>query len=658
MMDAPLDPKALLDSVTAFRDRMAEHQDEVNGLNVFPVPDGDTGTNVLLTLEAALAAVDPPTGALPDPLGDPPAVPGLGIDPHGTGPGVPHPASTGTNTGPGVPDPDAGIGPGCTGSGINSPLSDGRSAFPASPGKGPLSLSAVCEGLTRGIIPGARGSSGVILSQAVVAGLAVIADSSAPPNRTLAAAIQRARNAAYGAVAQPVEGTILTVLSAAADAASSAADMPLPDLTELVAVEAREAVIRTPALLPVLARAGVVDSGGRALSYGLDALAEVMGGRRLPPPPPVGRALLTPGDAGGASGASLAAQALHNGRRYEVVASLTTDESGATLVRDRWQQLGEAVVVSGAERTWRGHVHTDNPDAAVMAACEILGADALGEVTVTDLHAQIAEQAREARVSVEHAEESTTLRRVAGTVMGVVAVVEGAGMVQAYTDLGASVVETRDAAPSVQDLLDAMGRCDAQEVIVLPNDSNTVPAARQAQKLADRPMHVLPTRDPLVGLATLVVFEPAADATTNLETMRAVLQRTRGGRVAPVVRESMLAFGRAHPGQWLAIANREAVAVGQTPVEAALALVGHLSTPDTAELITIAWGRASTEEQVTRLRAELAERNPEDVVDVFNGGHHDAFLISVEDLGDDLDAEASNDEDSGSTGPGAETSDR
>ena len=571
-----IDPAGLLGTVIAFRDRMRDREDEVNGLNVFPVPDGDTGTNVLLTLEAALAAVDP----------------ALAVDPDGT-----------------------------------SPVTRRVPAVAVDSRPDPLDLPTLCEVLTRGIILGARGSSGVILSQAFVAGLSVIATSTEPASKTIAAALERARAAAYDAVAQPVEGTILTVLSAAAAAAAEAADLPLPDQTELVALEARAAVARTPVLLPVLAKAGVVDSGGRALSYGFDALAQVVGGRPLPPPPPVGHAVLTPSDA---DEAALRAVTPQGGGRYEVVASLSTTTDGAEQVRTRWRQLGDAVVVSGAGLTWRGHVHTDDPDLVLAAAREALGGgDVVGDVTVTDLHAQIAGQARQPRATLTHA-DGAAHPQTGG--LDVVAVVEGPGMVRAYTELGARVV-AGEAAPSVQELLEAVDAAGAEDVVLLPNDSNVAPAAAQAAALAHKRVHVLPARHALAGLAALVALDPVAPLGANLEAMQAALARTRAGRVAPVVRDSVVAIGPVHPGQWIAIAERQAVGVGDTPLDAALALVHHLCTPAT-ELLTIAWGTAATEEQAEALQERVSADSPEDVIDVFDGGHHDAFWISAEDMPD------------------------
>lgn len=589
-----LDPAALLGAMRAFRDRMREHEDEINGLNVFPVPDGDTGTNVLLTVEAALAAVAAPAD--------------LRAGPAAARPTTPAPAQ------------------------------------PTTPAAAqPLDRTRLCDQLGRGMILGARGSSGVILSQAVAAALAVVAASAEPPAETLAEALERARAAAYSAVAAPVEGTILTVLTAAAAAADEAVDLPLPDLVELVALEARSAVARTPVLLPVLARAGVVDSGGRALSLGLDAFAEMVGGRRLPPQALLGPALLGPAlltSTGADEQAQPSGEAPGGSGRFEVVATLRTDDAGATRLRERWRVVGDAVVVAGVADTWRAHVHTDDPDAAVAVGREVTGADGLNDVHVTDLYAQV--EARAAQTSGHHpgpartgpagTGAATTATEAAGVAL--VAVVEGAGLDAAFADLGAVVVDPGMPAPSVQDLVGAIERCPATDVLLLPNDSNVQPAAAQARALSTKRVHVIPTRNQLAGLAATVVFDAGATPAANVRVMTAAIERTRGGRVASVVRDSVVAIGPVRRGQWLALADRVAVAAGETAVETALGLAEHLLTPRT-EVFTIVWGTAATAEQAQelaqRLRSRPSPAGTEPIVELFYGGHRDAFLLSAED---------------------------
>jgi dihydroxyacetone kinase-like predicted kinase len=259
-------------------------------------------------------------------------------------------------------------------------------------------------------------------------------------------------------------------------------------------------------------------------------------------------------------------------------------------------------------------------------------------VTITDLQAQLAERAPRPRPSLT---QTNSAPHTGAERFEVVAVVEGPGMARAYTELGARVVDGQ-AEPSLQELLDAIDAADAPDVVVLPNESNVVAAAEQAARLAHKRVHVLPSRHALAGLASLVALDPAASAARNLAAMQATLHRTRAGRVAPVVRESVVTVGPVHPGQWIAIADRQAVAVADTPVEAALALADHLRTPAT-EVLTVAWGTGATEEWAAALRNRLSADDPEDVIDVFDGGHHDAFWISAEDM---LDA------DPGETGEG------
>ncbi len=548
-------PTALLDVLTAYRDLLREHEDEINALNVFPVPDGDTGTNVLLTVEATLGAVEP-------------------------------------------------LQPGQTGS----------------------DLATLRDRLNRGALLGARGSSGVIQSQAFVAALDSLARAGRVDSSSVAAALADARDAAYTAVAHPVEGTILSVLSAAAAAARTATGLPLADLTELLALEARDAVTRTPLLLPELAAAGVVDSGGRALSLGFDALAEVFGGRSLPPAelfraPSSAAADRTPG-------AARPSPTADGSGRYEVVVTLHTDQHRAGRVRTRWQEIGDTVVVSGVGNLWRGHVHTDSPDTALAAARAEAGEHQVDDVLLTDLQAQIADRAGAAAQEPQRA--STEADGRSARALGLVAVAQGPGLARAFRELGAQVVEADAAAPSVQDLVDAVEQCAADDVLLLPNDPDVLPAAQRAQELATARVHVVSTADPLAGLAAAVVHEPSSQPADAVRTMTEAAARVRSGRVARVVREAVLTVGPVHPGQWLALTGKRVVAVGDDPLQVAVRLAEHLASPRT-EVFTIAHGLAATAGAAEDLHRRLRSEHPEAVVEMLDGGSRDAFLLSAED---------------------------
>ncbi len=557
-------PTVLLDVLTAFRDLLREHEDEINALNVFPVADGDTGTNVLLTVEAALGLV-------------------------------------GTAQ-PGRPAPD---------------------------------FVALCDQLSRGALLGARGSSGVIASQALVAALDSLARAGRLDSASVAAALADARDAAYTAVAHPVEGTILTVLSAAAAAARTASDLRLPDLTELLALEAWDAVVRTPSLLPELAAAGVVDSGGRALSLGFDALAQVLGGQPSPPARVIRVATRTVADRPpGTEGAAHATRELDGSGRYEVVATLHTDQDHAGRVRARWQEIGDTVVVAGVGDLWRAHVHTDSPDTALAAARAEAGEHQVDDVTLTDLQAQIAERAVAAVQEPDRASAEAggnPPRRV-----GLVAVAQGPGLARAFRELGAQVVEVDAAAPSVQDLLAAIEQCAADDVILLPNDADVLPAAARAQELSTARVHVVSTEDPLAGLAAAVVHQPSGRPTDAVQAMTEAASRVRAGRVAKVVREAVLTVGPVHPGQWLALTGKRAVAVGEDPFQVAVRLAEQLASPRT-EVLTIAHGRAASDGAAENLLRRLRSEYPEAVVEVLDGGSRDAFLLSAEDGPDEPD---------------------
>ncbi len=282
-----LDAAALRQSITRFRDALRLHQEELNRLNVYPVPDGDTGTNMALTLESVAAELQQAE-----------------------------------------------------------------------------SMADVCQAISHGSLMGARGNSGVILSQ-ILRGLAeTFVASDAVTGGELAAGLRRGSEAAYRAVMRPVEGTILTVVREAADAAEKARENGASGLVEVLdptLAAARESVERTPELLPVLAEAGVVDAGGRGLTLLFDALLEVVDGRPLPEP----EAVATP-----------AAVETHlregdiSSLRYEVMYLLDADDATIGGLKEAWAAIGDSIVVVGGDGLWNCHVHTDDIGAAVEAGIE------------------------------------------------------------------------------------------------------------------------------------------------------------------------------------------------------------------------------------------------------------------------------------------------
>ena len=393
-------------------DALAGAREEIDALNVYPVPDGDTGTNMFLTVSAARDAVREATGG----------------------------------------DPAAPLGP---------------------------ALAA----LSRGALLGARGNSGVILAQMMGAlcqrlGRAGASERSAT---VVAEALHAATEASWAAVGEPVEGTILSVSRAASDAALVAAQDATArtgDLWSAAAAAAREALARTPEQLRTLADAGVVDAGGRGLCVLLDAAETALTGRR-PPPPPSGGRLGRPRIPVPLPTDDLTA----DGPAYEVMYLLDAADDRVPALRAALATLGDSLVVVGGEGLWNVHVHVDDVGAALEAGIE---AGRPHRVRVTHFADQVA-RARQARQA-----------RAARRGRAVVAVAAGPGLAALFEEAGAVVVEGGPGRrPSTGAILEAVERCGAAEVVVLPNDADSVRvaeiAARTAEEAGDVRVAVIPS---------------------------------------------------------------------------------------------------------------------------------------------------------------------
>jgi len=537
---ATIDGAVLSRVVGVYRDVLRAHQEELNRLNVYPVPDGDTGTNMALTVESVVTE-----------LGD------------------------------------------------------------------ALDLDAVCRAIGHGSLMGARGNSGVILSQ-ILRGLC---DTFRAAGRVgpaeVAAGLAAAADAAYSAVMHPVECTILTVARASADAAAAslgdAADSCVP-MVDAVRVAAYAAVDRTPELLPVLAAAGVVDAGGRGLSLFFDAWLHVLDGRPLPEPRVSTGAVATgPHDApvGAPRG---------TGTRYEVMFLLAAPDDAVATFRGAWDGLGDSIVVVGGDGLWNCHVHTDDVAGAIEAGIE---AGRPSRLEITDLWEQV--EAREADWVA--AAVPVDIRMCA-----VVAVASGGGVTSLLEHLGVGVVVPggQSMNPSTQQILDAVERCAAETVVVLPNNKNIVAVAEQATGLASRPVRVVPTHSVVEALAALIEFDPDAAAAANADAMAVAAGRVRTGEVTQAVRDGQGECGPITSGDWIGITRRGIVTRATAAVDAAVGVLDELVDPSD-ELVTILVGADAVEADVARLREHLATAAPSVEVEVHDGGQPlYPFLLGVE----------------------------
>ncbi|WP_230487109.1 DAK2 domain-containing protein [Nocardioides anomalus] len=519
-------------------DALAGAREEIDALNVYPVPDGDTGTNLYLTMAAARDAV--------------------------------------------------------------------RAADPSS-------AAEVYAAFTRGALLGARGNSGVILSEMLRAIIRRIA-AARPDERNGAVmvdALRRATDASYAAVGTPVEGTMLSVCAAAAEAAEAllAGDPTVRsrDVLTTSARAAREALARTPEQLQALKDAGVVDAGGRGVVVILDAAETALTGRR---PPRVAHPLPRP--VLPEPGADL----VDGGPAYEVMYLLDAPDDAIAGLRATLAGLGDSLVVVGGEGLWNVHVHVDDVGAAIEAGID---AGRPHRVRVTHFAEQVA--AREPR------------RR---TGRAIVAVAAGPGLAQLFEEAGAVVVRGGPRnRPSTGMLLEAIEQSGAQEVVVLPNDPDSVRAAQVAASTAETDhgvrVAVLPTTAQVEGLAALAVHEPGRTFDQDVLEMTATARHARQGGVTIAARQAMTMAGPCEPGDVLGIIGGDFVAVGDDLTAVAQDVLGRLLGGG-GEMVTLVSGAEDAGGALAQACASwLEERHPTVDVVVYDGGQERyPLLVAVE----------------------------
>ena len=551
----PIQLAVVLRFVDIATDALAEAREEIDALNVYPVPDGDTGTNMYLTVSAARDAVREATAA------------GSDID-----------------------------------------------------------RATALAVLSRGALLGARGNSGVILSEMLGAVCRRIAQSG-PDERNaqiLAEALQRAADASYAAVGTPVEGTILTVVRAAADAANERAaesSARARDVFTAAAKAAREALARTPDLLPVLRDAGVVDAGGRGLSVILDAAETVLTGRRPPPSTmPVRRAPALPATPDQAVGA---ADLVEGGPSYEVMYLLDAEDDRIPVLKKTLAGLGDSLVVVGNEGLWNVHVHVDDVGAAIEAGIE---AGRPHRVRVTHFAEQV-------RATGEQDAGVRTGRRI-------VAVAAGSGLAALFAEAGAVVVEGGlGRRPSTGQLLEAITSCGAAEVIVLPNDADSVRVAQIAASTAteDEGLHVavIPTQAQVQGLAALAVHEPGRSFERDVLEMTATARHARHGAITVAARRAITMAGPCEAGDVLGVIEGDFAVLGAELFAVATDVLDRLVGAG-GELATIVVG-APTDDcpdpagLARRSASWVEEHHPHVDVVVYDGGQERyPLLLSVE----------------------------
>ncbi|MBA2750617.1 MAG: DAK2 domain-containing protein [Actinobacteria bacterium] len=412
-----------------------------------------------------------------------------------------------------------------------------------------------------------------------------------------------------------MEGTILTVARVAAEAAVAAAEggADLVAVLEAARAGGAEALERTPDQLPVLKEAGVVDAGGTGYLLLLDVLLNVADGRPVPEPVEVEAPTVTARAAG--SGEATGEGDISD-LRYEVMYLLQADDDAIPAFKDVWAGIGDSIVVVGGDGIWNCHIHTDDIGASIEAAIEI-GTPC--KIRVTDLMEQVEEE-RWVRDAAS-AEVEVPADLLAPVTCGVVAVATGAGIRRIFHSLGVQGIVTggQSMNPSTAELIEAVDRVPADQVVILPNNKNIIPVAEQVGSHTTKAVHVVPTKGITEGFAALLAYDPEADGSENAEAMAEAAATVVAGEMTQAVRDSSCEVGPIATGDWLGITRDGIRAVEATLGGAATKLLAELVLPN-HEIVTVIEGEGASAGCTRHITEWLAEHRPSAAPEVHHGG--------------------------------------
>ena len=536
-VDGPVFKQALLGSLSW----LTANHEEVNRLNVFPVPDGDTGTNMLLTLQSAV-----------------------------------------------------------------EDIKDSNAA----------EVSKIAKLASHGSLMGARGNSGVILSQIFRGFARAVEGKSSLTPRELAAAFEEAANAAYRAVNKPTEGTILTVAreaGRAATAAATGADASIPGVIAAAANGARDAVLKTPSQLQILREAGVVDAGGFGLQIILEGMLKTVEESAF--------AAVANAAAPKVQAAQVALDLPEGGWGYCTEFLVEGNGLDVDVIRDQIEALGNSVMVVGEPELVKVHVHTDDPTRVITLA------GSYGKVlklNVGDMSTQ------HKRILESEAAGANKPPRPNG--VGLVAVVAGNGLVDIFRGLGVDAIveggQTMN--PSTQDMLLAIESVAYQEVVLLPNNRNVILAAKQVVGLTQKKVHILETRSVPEGVAAVVSFRPDRSGAENVAAMKGEAERVQTIEVTHAVRDTRSNGLKVKKGDVIGLINEKLEFAGSDYADVVNKALGKLG-PNSYELVTVYRGEGASEADLASLRSSIQSSFPGLEVEVQQGGQqHYPFILSVE----------------------------
>ena len=521
---------------------LEKNASDIDALNVFPVPDGDTGTNMLLTMRSSV-----------------------------------------------------------------------EEAYQTNDS----SAATIAQAMAQGALMGARGNSGVILSQ-IWRGLAQgLQGKKSFTGKELAAALQQASKMAYKGISNPVEGTILTVIKDAATAAQTKAknNGDLISVMEAIVDAANESVANTPTLLPVLKDAGVVDAGGQGLFTILDGALRYLRGEaeqmqfrkpqiiasNIPQPVKLSRMRVMDEVPFG----------------YCTEFLLKGEELSPDEIRTKLQKKGQSLIVVGDENTARVHIHTLDPGSIIRYATSLGTMHQISVRNMDEQHQDFLEMQKERMPAVD---------------VATVAVVAGDGLAEVFTSLGVTAIvpggQTMN--PSTKDILQAVKKVASDKVIVLPNNKNVVLTAKQVPKLTEKKVEIVPTHTIPQGVAALLTFDYEADFETNAQLMKEATSKVKTIEITYAVRSAQLNGLKIRKKQSIGLLDGELLAGGNNPSDVLLKILAKLDLKK-MEIITIYYGADTQPAEAEQVSASIRDRYPQLQVEVVRGGQpHYSYIVSIE----------------------------
>ena len=552
-----INAEALAKAFLAGAKNLEAKKEWINELNVFPVPDGDTGTNMTMTILSAAKEV----------------------------------------------------------SSISSPTFENLS-----------------KAISGGSLRGARGNSGVILSQLFRGFTKEIKTVTVIDAEVLARAFQKATETAYKAVMKPKEGTILTVAKGLADKMNELAgeNGDLEEILGQVIEHGRYVLSQTPEMLPVLKEAGVVDSGGQGLIEVISGAYDCLLGKEID---------LTAALGSGTT-AKVEADAVEADIKFgyctEFIINIEKkfDNGDELNFKAYLESIGDSIVVVADDEIVKVHVHTNDPGLAIQKA---LTYGSLSKMKIDNMREEhkekLIKEAEKAEAEKKAAEEAAKKPAEPKKKYGFISVSAGAGLSEIFEGLGVDVVieggQTMN--PSTEDMLNAIDKVNAENVFILPNNSNIILAANQAQSIVtDKNVYVVPSKTIPQGITALINFDETADAESNFENMSSEMKNVKTGQVTYAVRDTSMDGKEIKQNDIMGIGDKTILSVGKDIESTTIDMLSQLIDDD-SELISVYYGEDVTEEQVNSLTAKLEEAYPDLDLEVHSGGQPIYYyIVSVE----------------------------